>query len=74
MSSEGGGSSPLEVRLLQHLYGLREHGPEAPIQLAPSVFSAVRWQATVRPFVQASGFLIGAMAESVRMMAGQRLR
>jgi hypothetical protein len=71
MSPEGEASSPLEVRLLQHLDGLREHGPEPPSQLAASVISTARWQGTVRPFVQASGFLIGAMAESVRIMAGQ---
>ena len=72
MSSEGGadGLSPAEDRLLQHLHALRDDAPEPDALLAAAVVRTARWQGAVRPFAQAAGMLIGALGDSVRIMAG----
>jgi hypothetical protein len=73
MSAEGGaeGRSPAENRLLQHLHALRDDAPEPGAPLAAAVIRGVRWQGAVRPFGQAAGMLIGAMGDSLRIMAGR---
>jgi len=73
VSSEGGadGLSPAEDRLLQHLHALRDHPLEPGAPLAAAVIRGARWQRAVRPFAQAAGMLIGAVGDSVRIMAGR---
>ena len=61
--------SSAEERLLRHLGALSEHPPEPDSTLAAAVVRTVRWQATVRPFAQAAGRLVGAIGDSARLMA-----
>jgi hypothetical protein len=61
--------SQAEEQLLRHLGALREHPPEPDSALAVAVVRTVRWQATVRPFAQAAGRLVGAIGDSARLMA-----
>jgi hypothetical protein len=64
-------TSPAEEQLLRHLHALREPPPDPDRTLAAIIVKRARWQAAVRPFAQAAGNLIGAMADSAQIMAGR---
>lgn len=51
----GDAQTPVERRLLLHLGSLRAHPPHAPEYFAGNVVRTARWQAAVRPYLDAAG-------------------
>jgi hypothetical protein len=64
-------TSPSEEQLLRHLHALREAPPDPDTTLSAIIIKKAHWQAAVRPFAQAAGRLMGAMADSAQIMAGR---
>jgi hypothetical protein len=54
--------TPDELRLLDHLSGLREHPPEADEELVTAVMRSVRWQGAARPYLFAVGVFAASFA------------